>query len=48
MIFFTDRFRVEDVIGKAIIIHQGPDDYQSQPSGNAGKRIACGIIERME
>ncbi|MFC7060373.1 superoxide dismutase family protein [Halobacillus seohaensis] len=46
MIFFTDRFRVEDIIGKSLIIHQGPDDYQSQPSGDAGLRIACGIIEK--
>ncbi|MFD2925726.1 superoxide dismutase family protein [Halobacillus naozhouensis] len=47
MIFFTDRFQVEDIIGKAVIIHQGPDDYQSQPSGDAGKRIACGVIEKV-
>ncbi|UOQ42798.1 superoxide dismutase family protein [Halobacillus salinarum] len=46
MIFFTDRFKVEDIIGKSVIIHQSPDDYRSQPAGNAGKRIACGIIEK--
>ncbi|MEO5565936.1 MAG: superoxide dismutase family protein [Luteimonas sp.] len=33
-----------DVAGRAIIIHADPDDYASQPSGNAGKRIACGVI----
>ncbi|MDO5506177.1 MAG: superoxide dismutase family protein [Pseudoxanthomonas suwonensis] len=33
-----------DVIGKAIVVHADPDDYQSQPAGNAGKRIACGVI----
>jgi len=43
--FFTDRFRVEEVIGKAVIIHENPDDYRTQPAGNSGKRIACGIIE---
>jgi superoxide dismutase, Cu-Zn family len=32
--------------GSAIIIHSGPDDYQSQPSGNSGDRIACGVIEK--
>ncbi len=42
--FFTNKFHVSDVIGKAVIIHQSPDDYRSQPSGNAGKRLACGII----
>ncbi|WP_181348436.1 superoxide dismutase family protein [Thalassobacillus sp. CUG 92003] len=45
MAFFTDRFNVQDIIGKSVIIHQGPDDYQSQPSGNAGPRLACGIIQ---
>lgn len=34
-----------DVIGKAIVVHADPDDYQSQPAGNAGKRIACGVIQ---
>ena len=40
----TDRFRVRDVIGRTAVIHGGPDDFTSQPSGNAGKKIACGII----
>ncbi|MCK4257367.1 MAG: superoxide dismutase family protein [Halanaerobiales bacterium] len=42
---FTDKFKVSEVIGKAIIIHQNPDDYRSQPSGNAGKRLACGVVK---
>lgn len=44
MSFFTNRFKSKDVIGKSIIIHENPDDFESQPSGNAGKRIGCGII----
>ncbi|WP_077329478.1 superoxide dismutase family protein [Virgibacillus siamensis] len=32
--------------GSALIIHAKPDDYISQPSGNAGERIACGVIEK--
>jgi Cu-Zn family superoxide dismutase len=34
-----------DIAGKAIIVHAKPDDYSSQPSGNSGDRIACGVIE---
>jgi superoxide dismutase, Cu-Zn family len=34
----------DDVVGKAIVMHEKPDDYQSQPAGNSGARIACGVI----
>lgn len=44
MSFFTNKFRVQDIIGKAVIIHQSPDDYRTQPAGDAGKRLACGLI----
>ncbi len=44
MNFFTNRFRAADVIGKSVIIHQNPDDYRTQPAGNSGKRLACGVI----
>lgn len=40
----TDRFCVQEIIGKTVVIHSGPDDFQSQPAGNAGKKIACGVI----
>lgn len=36
----------KDVIGKAIVIHADPDDYTSQPAGNAGGRVACGVVEK--
>ncbi len=45
MTFFTNRFKPWEVIGKSVIIHQNPDDYRSQPSGNSGKRLACGVIQ---
>lgn len=44
MCFFTNKFKAKDIIGKSVIIHESPDDYRSQPSGNSGKRIACGVI----
>ncbi|WP_164995927.1 superoxide dismutase family protein [Clostridium niameyense] len=47
MSFFTDRFKPKDIIGLSVIIHENPDDYRSQPSGNSGKRIACGLIEQL-
>ena len=37
-----------DADGSAIMIHSGRDDYQSQPAGEAGSRVACGVIERAE
>jgi superoxide dismutase, Cu-Zn family len=33
-----------DVRGKAIVLHEKADDYASQPAGNSGARIACGVI----
>ncbi|MFC5301083.1 superoxide dismutase family protein [Azospira restricta] len=33
-----------DIVGKAVIVHAGPDDFSSQPAGNSGARVACGII----
>jgi Cu-Zn family superoxide dismutase len=32
------------IIGKSIIVHKGEDDLKSQPAGNAGPRVACGVI----
>ncbi|OEH84526.1 superoxide dismutase [Desulfuribacillus stibiiarsenatis] len=45
MSFFSNKFEVSEAIGKAVIIHQNPDDYRSQPAGDAGKRLACGVIQ---
>ncbi|GIW46931.1 MAG: superoxide dismutase [Cu-Zn] 2 [Deltaproteobacteria bacterium] len=32
--------------GTSLVIHSGPDDYVSDPSGNSGERLACGVIKR--
>ncbi len=42
----TNRFAVRDVIGRTVVVHSNPDDFKTQPSGNAGTKIACGIIRR--
>lgn len=43
-VFYTERFRVKDIIGKTVIVHEKIDDFSTQPSGNAGEKIACGEI----
>jgi Cu-Zn family superoxide dismutase len=35
-----------DIVGKGLIVHRDPDDYKSQPAGNAGPRIACAVIRK--
>lgn len=45
MAFMTDRFKIEEIIGKTVIIHSKADDFTTQPSGNSGEKIACGIIK---
>jgi len=42
MVFLREGLFDDD--GSAIVIHEGPDDYASDPAGDAGARIACGVI----
>lgn len=42
----TDRFSVNEIVGRTVVIHSDPDDFHAQPAGNAGKKIACGVIQR--
>ena len=48
MCFFTDKFKVQDIIGKSIIIHENPDDYRTQPAaaGSAGMRNNKNALEK--
>lgn len=43
--FVTNRFTVKEILGRSVIIHEHPDDFTTQPSGNAGAMIACGVIQ---
>ena len=43
----VDKFKISDIIEKVVIIHDMPDDFITQPSGNAGKKIACWKIEKI-
>ena len=45
MDIITVRPGPASIIGRGLIIHADPDDYQTQPTGNAGARIACGVIK---
>ena len=42
----TDHFCIKDIIGRTVVIHSDPDDFKTQPAGNAGNKIACGVIRR--
>ena len=47
MMVATDRFRVVDVLGRTVVIHDMADDFHTQPAGNAGTKIACGVIRKV-
>lgn len=49
----TDRWSIKDgdvknIINRGIIVHGGTDDYTTQPTGNSGPRVGCGVIEAVK
>ncbi len=43
--FYDKRFTIPQILGKSVVIHQMPDDFHSQPAGNSGDKIGCGVIQ---
>lgn len=37
---------MDDIVGRGLIVHHDPDDFMTQPTGDAGPRLACGVIRR--
>ena len=46
MSVLINKFKLKDILGKVVIIHDMPDDFTTQPSGNSGTKIACGKIKK--
>lgn len=44
MLYYTERFSIPEILGKTVVIHESPDDFHSQPSGDSGSMIGCGVI----
>lgn len=44
MTVLTNRFTLNEIKNKVIVIHENKDDFTTQPSGNAGTKIGCGKI----
>lgn len=44
---YDKRFPLDDIIGKSVVIHRNRDDFTTQPAGDSGEKIACGVIRRI-
>lgn len=44
MAFYDQRFTIEEILGRSVIVHKQRDDFTTQPSGDSGEKIGCGVI----
>lgn len=45
--FYDGRLTLPEILGKSLIIHHDKDDFTTQPSGNSGMKIGCGVIRNL-
>ena len=46
MAVVSDRFSIREIIGRTVVVHGKSDDFRSQPGGDAGEKIGCGVITK--
>lgn len=45
--FYDKRFQIEDILERSVVIHAMPDDFKTQPAGDSGMKIGCGVIRKI-
>ena len=45
--FYDKRFVIPDILGRSVVIHAMADDFVTQPAGNSGAKIGCGVIREL-
>ena len=48
MTVLTDRFSMNEIAGRTVVIHSRPDDFRTQPAGDSGEKIGCGVIQQVK